>query len=530
MSAFSRRRLALILAVVLTAAAVPHAQSGSSQATPHMVVLLFDLNASSEERERSVAMAQRAVVDAHLRFGLGFEVGRVWRIATIGSLVDIAQDFTGDWNKINAALSRIAGAPSTTSEVSRRIEAVQRFCAELSQLPTSDSYFSDAPQMAARRAVGTVAGPPDSRRRSLEYYLAGNGMTAEDHRRLEAECRQPNVVYRAVTETSSMAMLGGRLTAFVFDTATLSLDDLRQALERASKVVESLPDDHAIAVVTTGVAPRFMQDFTRNRRRVREAFAKVEVPDTSPDARTTVTSVRSLCGMMARGANMTQQFFVDRGVMVAYRPAPVIIGMPTGRLVLSLSPPQVFYFSTGVERGLVAGRELYDVAATCTNGGISFHVLDSPWISPVYAPPSASPAPGMRQIGYDVGIGLSLAARQQDCPVALATKQLELDSGYVSAIIRNESAKQVQRVTLGVVVTPNDDSLNVPRVLIMPGPGTALTPGQTFEMATRLAEFDVLALLSRQGARAELGVVEVQFGDGTKWTYDLKAKGRFERQ
>src|SRR5262245_44023390 len=106
MSIPCRRRLALLLAVVLTVAAT--FTSSNAQIievhpgqvlrvpllAPQMVVLLFDLSASAEERERSTAMAARTVMESELRFKVGGDVARVWRIATIGSSVEIAQDFT----------------------------------------------------------------------------------------------------------------------------------------------------------------------------------------------------------------------------------------------------------------------------------------------------------------------------------------------------------------------------------------------------------------------------------------------------
>ena len=56
-----------------------------------------------------------------------------------------------------------------------------------------------------------------------------------------------------------------------------------------------------------------------------------------------------------------------------------------------------------------------------------------------------------------------------------------------------------------------------------------LLPRATTAIAVQLMDQSTLDAFARKGADVELGVVAVEFADGSTWTYDLAAKGRFER-
>jgi len=128
-----------------------------------------------------------------------------------------------------------------------------------------------------------------------------------------------------------------------------------------------------------------------------------------------------------------------------------------------------------------------------------------------------------------VGVGVRVAPPQPGCPVTLTATKPDLDGGYASAVIKNDSQKAIRLVTIGAVIEPNDPSLKLPRIVYAPGPATLLQPGTSVEIATPLLEDLPLRLDGLQGSLANIGVVEVEFVDGSKWSYDLKTKGRFER-
>ena len=61
------------------------------------------------------------------------------------------------------------------------------------------------------------------------------------------------------------------------------------------------------------------------------------------------------------------------------------------------------------------------------------------------------------------------------------------------------------------------------------GPSITLLPHGTVAIAAQLIEPSTLDSFGRKGANIEIGIVGVEFADGSTWTYDLAAKGRFER-
>lgn len=56
-----------------------------------------------------------------------------------------------------------------------------------------------------------------------------------------------------------------------------------------------------------------------------------------------------------------------------------------------------------------------------------------------------------------------------------------------------------------------------------------LLPRATTAIAVHLIDQSTLDAFARKGADIEFGVVAVEFADGSTWSYDLAAKGRFER-
>jgi hypothetical protein len=504
-------------------AAAP-AMVAAAPGDPQMAVLLFDLAVPSDTRGRMIDAVRRQVAESRVRFDAGLELGHVSRVVAVGDQTSILQDFTGDPDKVDAALTRVAALTTSLADRSARIAAIGRVCREVSALPVTNAYFNDWPELYKKLQIG-VRSPItlDSTSRRVDYFVAAEWLTPEERRRVQESCQFANLLYRevAVERTPGQASAArpmdpvGRHTALIFD-GTLVERERERATALANQIIAELGPYEAISVVASGAAPEVVQDFTGDKSLLRGAVARAAALVAAPNSSAGWRSVRNTCASMTEvGPTSAAGLFalIERA----------------GRLMLVFPGDQrVFYFSAAVERGVISPRDMRDIAADCSDVRRSFFVFDAGWISPVYGA-NGPVSTGLRQIGYDLGVGLDVAPRQPNCPLTLATEKTAFDNGYASVIVSNASQKTVGRVTLGLVLTPNDASQMVPTVLLAQGVSMPLQPGERIDIATRLLEGKLFALLARQGALVEVGVVAVDFTDGTKWTYDLQSRGRFER-
>jgi hypothetical protein len=128
-----------------------------------------------------------------------------------------------------------------------------------------------------------------------------------------------------------------------------------------------------------------------------------------------------------------------------------------------------------------------------------------------------------------VGVSVRIVPHQAGSPVSIVESMSPLDDGYASVVLRDDADKAIRSVTLAALVRPTDPAMTTPQVFIRRGPTVVLLPRATTAIAVQLVDQSTLDTFARKGADIELGVVAVEFADGSTWSYDLAAKGRFER-
>jgi hypothetical protein len=128
-----------------------------------------------------------------------------------------------------------------------------------------------------------------------------------------------------------------------------------------------------------------------------------------------------------------------------------------------------------------------------------------------------------------VGVFVRVVPHQTGSPVSIVESTSDLEDGYASVVLRDDAEKAIRSVTLGALALPLDPAMTTPQVFIRRGPNVTLLPRATVAIAAQLIDPSMLTELARKGANIEVGVVGVEFADGSTWSYDLAAKGRFER-
>lgn len=533
--------------------AAPQSTGGSGLADMSrapLIVLLFDLRTSSPEvRQRAVAIASRNADADYLRSSVGLGWPHVWRVATVGWSVETVQDFTWDNDKLQAALAKVAAAPAASASGARNVGAIRTMCDELARLQSGEKYFENSPEIAARLRVGAL----DASRLGLDakgvtYFTAGTPLTTEEATGIENACRRPNVAYAAVTipgpprapavpDTThnrlgptysfdtSQTPNGRRLINLVFEPGLLPGTDLQTAVDWAMQYVDQKLTD-LVAVSILGLTPRTLQDFTADPDKLRAAIRTVgTLPRDPVGVEVKLRAMQSQCLAMSRRAEDSLQR-VEIGTLA-----------PADRVRVAA----VWYFGTGVARGLLAPIDMRPLVSPCTIAGVQFYDMSGAIIGGAQMTGARSLSVQMEIERARVlsmaapvsapftGITLGVVDHQAGSPVTLSPSKAVLDSGYASVVIRNSSAKPIRSVSIGALVRPTDPALATPQIFTARGPVVDLPPGGSVEISARIIDGSAFGILGRDGAAGELGVVEVEFADGSKWTYDLKAKGRFEK-
>ena len=114
--------------------------------------------------------------------------------------------------------------------------------------------------------------------------------------------------------------------------------------------------------------------------------------------------------------------------------------------------------------------------------------------------------------------------RQPGSPLSLLSSKSTLDYGYASVTAQNNSFTAIKSLTLAALVISNDPALTMPQVFVAQLPGAAIGPNRQLMISTRLIDGATLASLAVKGAKAQLGVVDVEFDDGRHWTYSTSRR------
>jgi hypothetical protein len=118
-------------------------------------------------------------------------------------------------------------------------------------------------------------------------------------------------------------------------------------------------------------------------------------------------------------------------------------------------------------------------------------------------------------------IAVRVADAAQGTPVRFSTTDAVLDAGYVSATVTNQSAKVIRSITLGALVTSGGKTRTFTRV----GPAAAIQPGGHLDISSAVIDPVDFSELARDGGTAVVGIVAVEFEDGTSWTGSLTSGG-----
>lgn len=140
-------------------------------------------------------------------------------------------------------------------------------------------------------------------------------------------------------------------------------------------------------------------------------------------------------------------------------------------------------------------------------------------------------------MAQSTGVGAiktDFAYPQKDAPVQVIGVMLDLDSGDLcqAVTIINTSSKAVQKVQIGWTVSESKAAAEklaiaaygpISSVAVNPGQVTKIGPeGATLDSVTKAA-----GTLNLPHAALVVGVVYVEFADGTEWYYPLKDKKHF---
>jgi hypothetical protein len=216
--------------------------------------------------------------------------------------------------------------------------------------------------------------------------------------------------------------------------------------------------------------------------------------------------IHAALGMVARQPPPANQP-ADRSSSVAAMCSELAQMSPT-------SAHRAVYYYDHLSRTAEAVQRVLDLAGACRRPNVDFRIGVS-FDLPVPPPP--------------VGVSVRLVPHQAGSPVSIVESMSPLDDGYASVLVRDDVDKAIRSVTLAALVRPSDPAMTTPQVFIRRGPSVALLPRATAAIAVQLMDQSTLDAFSRKGADIELGVVAVEFADGSTWTYDLAAKRRFER-
>lgn len=270
------------------------------------------------------------------------------------------------------------------------------------------------------------------------------------------------------------------------------------------------------AVRTLGARVETVQDFTWDPDLVLAALAKVAQQPVPPTVALT-DRTESLGAMCSQLADTTPSAALFAGLR----------SMPGIEMASQAAPKAVYYFDDDFSHTTTAAPGVSAVSpetlrksllTACTRPNVRFTMFVSTGRPPV--PPVTDSL---------VGVSVRIVPHQTGSPVSIVESTSDLEDGYASVVLRDDADKAIRSVTLGALALPLDPAMTTPQVFIRRGPNVTLLPRATVGIAAQLIDASALTALARKGANIEIGVVGVEFADGSTWSYDLAAKGRFER-
>jgi TonB family protein len=308
-------------------------------------------------------------------------------------------------------------------------------------------------------------------------------------------------------------LAGRQSIVFLFDLRTLPNFDLKHAADTAAIYVDNLwrraesrtDIFHVGAVQTLGATLETVQDFTWDKAAVQAAIKRVGDGDTTVGAPAEVRlqTLAAMCDSLAQQQPERKVFYGSN--------------LPLDFMEL-IDAKAVLYFGNGSIRGSDTVADLARLTSACTRRNLAFYTIGgAAFFDIAYASP-----PG-------IAVSLVVVRHQVGSPVRLSGGQSATNSGLVQLTLQNNSPKMVTSLTLGTLVRPNDRKLPTPQVFTTPVHyGFKIPPRHVVSLGMRVIKQNVLQGLSIDGAKGEVGIVGVEFDDGSTWTYDLQSTGRFQ--
>lgn len=307
-----------------------------------------------------------------------------------------------------------------------------------------------------------------------------------------------------------------QVIVFLVDLQIPSGEPREQAVAAAERVVQNswerwnvgLEQPHLFAVKTLGARVETIQEFTWNPDLI---YAALDTAARQPSPATNELTGRteSVAGMCGALAQVTPNASLFAGLRVLNLP----------EIAPASTPRAVYYFgnfSNGSFAEASSGTPVLPSACRQPNVFFLFAVASRFSLTSRTSPPP-------------VGVSVRIVPHQAGSPVSIVESTSDLEDGYASVVLRDDADKAIRSVTLAALVRPTDPAMTTPQVFTRRGPSVILLPRATTGIAVQLIDPSTLDAFARKGANVELGVVGVEFADGSTWSYDLAAKGRFER-
>ena len=529
--------------------AMPAQQSSNGQA---MTVMVFDLpSLPGGDLARAIGAARGTVRQAAERAKDANGLDRLFGVMTIDRAVTVTEDFTNDMQRLNAAFDRLAAvtpapAPSAppAGASAGALTAMQR---ELDRLKRegavlrTDAMATICAGVAAAQSQNAIAardfyyfnyrGPAGPNAPGVIYFSNGvqrglqagrdidniaNACTGSSGRPVSfrwsgAPSWEPGQPMPSVVQNDTES-LGASVVALLFDLSQFPRDQKVATIERAKLVVEmyrvrasvGLGQIPLFAVGALGKAPGTLE-FTGDRDRVFAALDTLLAESAAPTTAERRQSLQAVCRQIPRVyADAEKSLRADP----MYQAAAQI-----GTVSHWDAVPWVYYAGPNVETGDGVSRFSLSAHDACdTANGLPATGNSFQWISFTRGGIERPP----------LSWTLSLADRPSDSPVTVSLASPGFDMGYVSLHVRNDSTKTIRSITLAALVTTKAGA--PAQRFSRSGPSARILPGASIDIASAIIDPASFASLGAQDAAGVVGIVTVEFEDGTTWTSDFGRK------
>lgn len=160
-------------------ARAPAAMSSEALAGRRLIVLLFDVSSMQPEE------VQRAVDSARKYADEGMTNADLIAVATIGSMLDVLQDFSGDREKLSATLGRLAYTEGTATEApAAATTATDEEAAAAEEAASGESaeldMFNNDVRLRALKALAETLAPIEQKK-AIVYFSAGMQRSGQDN-------------------------------------------------------------------------------------------------------------------------------------------------------------------------------------------------------------------------------------------------------------------------------------------------------------------------------------------------------------